>query len=213
MFLAVRREVERASRRLAQGPLPLDLASTVGRYRDGVVRLTGSFPRLLVGVSAARLQAEAERLQAAGVPTALAERVALSTWLPAALDVDDLARETGEAVDTVGAVYFVLGDALRLDWLRDRIADLPRGDRWQTEARAALRDELHEAHRALAGSVLRATDPGLAPADRVAQWSAASPLAVARYQQVLADIEAGATHDLTTLAVARRALRELGNPD
>jgi glutamate dehydrogenase len=213
MFLAVRREVERASRRLAQGPLPLDLAPTVARYRDGVVQLTESFPRLLVGASVARLRAEAERLQTAGVPGALAERVALSTWLPAALDVDDLARETGEAVDTVGAVYFALTDALRLDWLRDRIAELPRGDRWQTEARAALRDELHEAHRALTGAVLGATEPGTAPDERVARWSAASPLAVARYQQVLADIEAGATYDLTTLAVARRALRELGNPD
>jgi glutamate dehydrogenase len=213
MFLAVRREVERASRRLAQGPLVLDLAPTVERYRDGVARLTESFPRLLVGGSAERLRAEAARLQGAGVPSALAERVALCAWLPAALDVDDLARETGESVDTVGAVYFVLSDALRLDWLRDRIAELPRGDRWQTEARAALRDELHEAHRALAGSVLQATDASAAPTERVARWTAASPLAVARYQQVLTDIEAGAAYDLTTLAVARRALRELGNPD
>ena len=44
---------------------------------------------------------------------------------------------------------------LELHWLRDRIADLPRDDRWSALARAALRDDLYTLHRALTAEVLR----------------------------------------------------------
>ena len=114
-----------------------------------------------------------------------------------------------EPVAAVAGSYFALTNALRLDWLRDRIAELPRGDRWQTEARAALRDELHDAHRELAEAVLTTTDATLPPLDRVDAWSTAHALAVQRFLQMLTDIEAAGVFDLTTLGVARRALQEL----
>ena len=47
-----------------------------------------------------------------------------------------------------------VADRLGLDWIRDRVAALPRADRWQTEARAALRDDIADLHRALTESVL-----------------------------------------------------------
>jgi len=34
-------------------------------------------------------------------------------------------------------VFCVIGDRLRLDWLYDRIVDLPRADRWDALARNA----------------------------------------------------------------------------
>ena len=210
MFLAVRRQIERAARRLVQRADALELGPSVARYRPGVQELVDVCPTLLTGAPAARLDAEAEQLRAAGVPDWLAARVALAQWLPATLDVVELAERSHEPVTTVGGVYFALVDALRLDWLRDRIAELPRADRWQTEARAALRDELHDSHRELTEAILGETDAATPPADRVAAWSAAHALPVQRYLQVLTDIEATGVFDLTTLAVARRSLRELG---
>ena len=48
--------------------------------------------------------------------------------------------------------YFRLGSRLELNWLRDRIIELPRANRWQALARAALRDDLYH--------LLRAAHPG-----------------------------------------------------
>ena len=45
--------------------------------------------------------------------------------------------------------YFRSARRLELDWLRDRIIELPRANRWQALARAALRDDLYSLHRAL----------------------------------------------------------------
>ena len=51
-------------------------------------------------------------------------------------------------------VYFGIGSRLGLDWLRDRILELPRTDRWQSLARAALRDDLYRLHRSLTREIL-----------------------------------------------------------
>ena len=50
--------------------------------------------------------------------------------------------------------YFRLGSTLELNWLRDRIIELPRGNRWEALARAALRDDLYTLHRQLTQEVL-----------------------------------------------------------
>ncbi len=209
MFLAVRRQVERTARRLVQSRDPLALGPAVARYHEGARALVDALPSLLIGTCATRREADVEQLRAVGVPEPLAARVALAEWMPATLDIVDLAERSHEPVAVVAGTYFALTNALRLDWLRDRIAELPRGDRWQTEARAALRDELHDAHRQLAEVVLTTTDATQPPVDRVDAWSTARSLAVQRFLQMLTDIEAAGVFDLTTLGVARRALRDL----
>jgi glutamate dehydrogenase len=123
--------------------------------------------------------------------------------------IADLAMFRGVPLDTVGAVYFAVADRLRLDWLRDRIGDLPRADRWQTEARAALRDDLTDLHRALTEDVLASTDAAAPPAARVERWMETHGAAVSRYLGVVVDVEAGGVYDLATLGAVRRELRDL----
>ena len=53
-------------------------------------------------------------------------------------------------------MHFALGQRLGLDRLLARIIELPRDDRWQTMARAALRDDLHAVHAQLTAEVLGA---------------------------------------------------------
>ena len=102
-----------------------------------------------------------------------------------------------------------MADRLRLDWIRDRVAALPRADRWQTEARAALRDDIVDLHRSLTESVLATTSDDLEPSARIDAFVATHADAVARYRAVLSEIEAGGAFDLATLGAARRELREL----
>ena len=66
--------------------------------------------------------------------------------LISALDITAVARSTARPVVEVAEVYYTLDEYLKLDWLRDRILELPRDDRWQSLARAALREDLHVVH-------------------------------------------------------------------
>jgi len=97
---------------------------------------------------------------------------------------------------------------LDLHWLRDRIVELPREDRWSALARAALRDDVFSLHRALTAEVLRDGAPVADVEARVTEWVAANP-AAERCLQTLADIRVGRVYDLTTLPVAVREVRNL----
>src|SRR5262249_25643963 len=105
----------------------------------------------------------------------------------------------------------VVGDRLRLDWLRDRIVDdLPRDDRWHALARNALRDDCYGEHRAITTAVLRAAPPGDdadAAFDRRAKLHAG---AGERALAALDDVKAHGVYDLSPLSVALRELRNLG---
>ena len=57
---------------------------------------------------------------------------------------------------TVAAVYWQVFETLDLRWLWDAIGGLPRSDRWQTQARAALRDDLLAALAELTADALAA---------------------------------------------------------
>jgi glutamate dehydrogenase len=212
MFLTIRRTVERGARWLVRHGGALELGTTVGRFREPVASVVAALPDLLVGNDAEEYRVVAAGLCGDGVDRALAERVAALALAPPAFAIADVALALGLDVEEVARVHFALADRLRLDWLRDRVAALPRADRWQTEARAALRDDVADLHRTLTDAILRETDAGGAPAARIDQWIAEHADAVGRYRSVLADIEASGVFDLATLSAARRELRDLVDP-
>jgi glutamate dehydrogenase len=210
MFLGTRRLVERAARWLVRHVDRLDLEPTVSRFRAPVAEVVGRLADLVVGADAVASAATARELSSEGVPAELAARIA---WLdPAigALAIADVAAARHESVEVVGGVHFALTDRLRLDWLRDRIMALSRSDRWQTEARAALRDDVADLHRQLLEHVLDSpVSNRVSPGARADQWVRAHADELTRYRTVLADIEAGGVFDLATLGAARRELRQL----
>jgi glutamate dehydrogenase len=147
-------------------------------------------------------------LAAQGVPEDLARRVACLSDRFAALDIVGVAGATGKEIGEIAALHFLVGGRLHLHWLRDRIATLPRDNRWEAMARAALRDDLFSLHAELTADVLRGSD--LADADaRLEAWIDANRPLVERCLGILSDIRTGGTYDLTTLPVALRELRNL----
>ena len=93
----------------------------------------------------------------AGVPPELARRVAgMPSMLRAVRHRRGRRGDRSRARRRCCATYFRLGSRLELNWLRDRIIELPRANRWQALARAALRDDLFNLHRELTREVLEA---------------------------------------------------------
>ena len=125
------------------------------------------------------------RLTEAGVPEALAGRVAAQGALFSALDIVDIALATEHPVEEVAALHFEIGGNLHLHWLRDKIALLARDTRWAAMARAALRDDLFSLHAELTTDVLRAGG--------VDAWSSGKQAAVERAQEILGEIRSGGT--------------------
>ena len=202
MLLSSRRMVERSTRWLLRSrPRPLDIAAERERYGEGAKTVAGLLPGVLVEHEQENWRERVGRLTEAGVPEALAGRVAAQGALFSALDIVDIALATDHPVEEVAALHFEIGGNLHLHWLRDRIALLARDTRWAAMARAALRDDLFSLHAELTTDVLRAGG--------VDAWTVGKEAAVERAQEILAEIRSGGTFDLTTLPVALREVRNL----
>jgi glutamate dehydrogenase len=209
MLLEGRRLVERGSRWLLRNRRqPLDVAATAAFFAPGAAELYAAMPSLLAPDDRGPVAERAAELKAAGVPADLAERVACLPSMTAALDIVEVATEAGLDVTRVAMIHFQLGSRLHLHWLRDRIVGLPRGDRWQALARAALRDDLSGLHRALTADVLRSGPPGEGPVEQVDAWVAANS-AAERCLSTIADVRMGRVYDQTTLPVVVREVRNL----
>ena len=107
------------------------------------------------------------RFEAGGVPCRAGAESRRSTRSSPA-STSSRSPGTPAATSRPSATYFLLADRLRLDWLRDQIVGLPRDDRWHTMARATLRADLYDQHRALTADIMRRGRPeaGAGDADR-----------------------------------------------
>ncbi|MDI3263012.1 MAG: NAD-glutamate dehydrogenase [Fulvimonas sp.] len=131
-----------------------DIAANVARYQDRVRELARLLPGTLTAAGKERFQASEEAWRSRGMPEPLARRLAALAQLRPALDMVEVAERSGRPEAAVAQVFYELGEALDLEWLREQIEALPVEGRWHAQARGSLLDELNHQHRALAQQVL-----------------------------------------------------------
>ncbi|MEV6695953.1 NAD-glutamate dehydrogenase [Streptomyces sp. NPDC051453] len=205
-----RRLVERGTRWLLNNrPQPLQLAETIDFFREGVAEVWSAMPKMLRGADAEWYQSILDELTAAGVPEELAQRVAgFSSAFPT-LDIVAIADRTGKDPLAVAEVYYDLADRLSITQLMDRIIELPRADRWQSMARASIREDLYSAHAALTADVLTVGNGVSTPEQRFEAWQEKNAPILGRARATLEEIQSSDAFDLANLSVAMRTMRTL----
>ena len=205
-----RRLVERGTRWLLNNrPQPLQLAETIDFFKDGVARVWAELPKLLRGADLEWYQRIYDELSGAGVPDELAQRVALFSSAFPALDIVAVGDRVGKDAMDVAEVYYDLADRLRITQLMDRIIELPRADRWQSMARASIREDLYAAHAALTADVLAVGNGGSTPEQRFKAWEEKNAAILARARTTLEEIQSSESFDLANLSVAMRTMRTM----
>ncbi|SEL62268.1 NAD-glutamate dehydrogenase [Streptacidiphilus jiangxiensis] len=210
MRLHSRRLVERATRWLLNNRRqPLDIAETIEVFRERVNLVWSKVPELVRGSDLEWFASVRDELLEAGVQEELAVKIAgLSSVFPS-LDIIETADRHGAEVLDVAEVYYDLGSRLQIAELLDRIIELPRTDRWQSMARAAIREDLFAAHATLTADLLGYGEPGATPEERFQAWVEANATLVNRAKTTLDDIRTSESYDLANLSVAMRVIRTL----
>jgi len=205
-----RRLVERGTRWLLNNrPQPLELQETVDFFSERVEQVWSQLPKLLRGADLDWYQKIHDELTDAGVPEELATRVAgFSSAFPT-LDIVSVADRMGKEPLEVAEVYYDLADRLRITQLMDRIIELPRADRWQSMARAAIREDLYAAHAAVTADVLAVGNGSDTPHQRFKLWEQKNAALLARARATLDEIHNSDSFDLANLSVAMRTMRTL----
>ncbi|HUF99995.1 MAG TPA: NAD-glutamate dehydrogenase domain-containing protein, partial [Ilumatobacter sp.] len=204
MYLDCRRTAERCSLWFLRNRRPpVDIGAEVVKFRGPIQELAPQLRACLKGPMARAATNLLKKREAAGVPSDLAERSLVWRLLHTCFDVVEIAEARGIAPVEAAGAYWELFDRLELLWLWDAIGALPRADRWQTQARGALRDDLLMALADLTKSVLDHPDRS------VPAWMAANGRSFERAAAMLTQIRRTDTFTITNLSVALRQLRNL----
>jgi glutamate dehydrogenase len=210
MRLQVRTLLERASRwTVTHRRHPMDSEATVDYFDTAVQSVVVALPDLVTGGERELYDERRGSLVEEGVSEDLASMVAALPPAYAALGVVETARRYDTDPVEVAKVHFVVGDRLGIGALAQRILTLPRDDRWQTMARAALRDDLHSVHAQITAQVLGCTDGADDPDQRIKHWSETEGVALGRASSTLEEIWADEKPDLARLSVGLRVVRTL----
>ena len=181
----------------------IDIAAAVAQFQPGMERLAIAMEPALTGRMLAIVHSkEASRL-AAGVPEALAEQAGVWPLMHIGFDLVEVSTAYGRPLSEVAAVHWQVFDRLDLTWLWEGIGTRPRSDRWQTQARSALRDDLLTAMAELTTAVFESSGGS------VDEWLAANERTVSRVLGMFTEIRRAESYDLTTLSVALRQVRNL----
>jgi glutamate dehydrogenase len=210
MRIEMRTLVERASRWLVNNRRPpLDSQATVDYFREPVQQLMADLPSLLTGRELRAYEARMARLVDEGVPDDLASKVAVLHPAYQLLGIREIADRVELDPVEVTRLHFALGERLGLPDLVSRILALPRDDRWQTMARAALRDDVYAVHAQLTAQVLRNTDRSDTMPARIQEWEDSDSVVVSRAASTLEEICADDNADLARMSVGLRVVRGL----
>ena len=183
----------------------LDIAANVERYQAHVSELRRALPAALTDTGRGDFESSQEKWEGLDLPAELAVRLARLSELRAALDMVEVAQQSGAPIAKVASVFYELGEALDLEWLRDQIEALPVEGHWHAQARGSLLDELNHQHRALALQVLSLTGDrtDMSP---VQAWLERDDATLKYTRAMLAEILAqNADYPIASVAVRRLA--------
>ncbi|MGW6709767.1 NAD-glutamate dehydrogenase [Streptomyces sp. NPDC054956] len=205
-----RRLVERGTRWLLNNrPQPLQITETIEFFAERVEQVWSDLAKLVRGADLEWYEAVMAELIGEGVPEELAAKVAgFSSAFPT-LDIVAISDRTGVEPLAVAEVYYDLADRLDITQLMDRIIDLPRADRWQSMARASIREDLFAAHAALTADVLSVGNGDSTPEERFKAWEEKNSAIIGRARTTLDEIQGSDDFDLANLSVAMRTMRSL----
>ena len=208
MRIQFRNLVERGTRWvLANRRSPIDVGAVVEELADDVARIKESISELQVGRGKERFDSMCARYTEAGVDQELATVVATAQVTYQSLDIATNAQRLGADVIDVAAVHFQLAEETGIDLLRAHIGALPRTDRWETMARSAMREDLHQLQSRLTAQAMSCGGPDASPSERVAAWAAELP-EIAATEQTLSEVVA-AEPEIARISVGLRSLRAL----
>ena len=181
------------------------LADTVAHYREGIETIAAALDDLLSDEAAAARQSRLAELTAAGVPEALARRIASLPALAAAPDAVLVADRTARPVAQVAATYFATGAFFRVDRIAKAARTIQVTDYFDRLALDRALDSIGEAERQLTAEMMG--NGAIGPA-AVEVWVGERGGEVERIRAAVHDI-AGTGLTLSKLSVAASLLGDL----
>ncbi|MBG6182087.1 glutamate dehydrogenase [Arthrobacter sp. CAN_A214] len=183
----------------------------VAAFKPLIAPLRSKLASYVRGCDLARVEQWSARAEEWGLPEGIGQHWAEQFESFALLDIAISTRRVDEPVEEIARVYYAVYDRFEVDNLLERITKLPRSDRWQALARAALRDDLYSTVADISVAVLRASRElcGGDASLRLKEWEAQNADQLKRASNMFAEVNRLERDDISSLSVALRLLRSI----
>ena len=209
-LLGLSRVLERTTRWLLQNvSAELPTTEVIATHHEGLSLLRYRLPEILQGEDKRTFDKLVTDIKEVGADDEVARELITLRFLDQLLEILRVARDTGsDPVDTARAFYRT-SDALKVPWLRHSIVRTAGNDRWEQRAAQALADDLTRAHHNVVVQIMRSRTAGV-DIDRVTErLLRAREREVARFRDLLAEIQQEPSLSLAGLSVAVREISAL----
>ncbi len=181
------------------------LETIVAHYKEGIGQVEAALDHALSKQAAAARDARVAELTKAGVPDALARRMANLRVLKAAPDIVLVADRAKKAVGEVAATYFATEAFFQLDRVAGAAGNIVVSDYFDRLALDRALDSIGDAERRLTAAMV---GNGVAGAGAVEEWVKPRQAEVERIRSAIHEI-AGSGLTLSKLSVAASLLGDL----
>ncbi len=210
VHLDIRRLLDRAVRWvLSQGNAARPIAEIVAEFKPLMDPMRARLLDYLRGDDRERVMHWLEKARSWELPEDLAHRWAELFESFVLLDIAKIVQLSPEPVENIAHVYYSVFNRFHADSLLERITKLPRKDRWQALARAALRDDLYSTVSDMTTAVLATTPPDMPSEERLAAWEGQNVEQLGRAKSMFDEVNALEADDMASLSVALRLLRSI----
>ncbi|WP_104199768.1 NAD-glutamate dehydrogenase [Cryobacterium sp. Y29] len=208
IHLDIRRLLDRAVRWQVNQGTSMPVGAVIVAYKPQIALVRAHLGDYLQGADRGRLETQEQKAREWGLPDDLGRRWSELFEAYALLDVAMIAARANVQVTRVAEIYYTIYNRFGVDNLLERITKLPRKDRWQALARAALRDDLYSTVADMTRSVLDETHAGTAD-ERLLAWEELNAEQLGRARSVFDEVNSLAQDDMASLSVAVRLLRSI----
>jgi len=202
--------IRRATRWFLRNRKPnLEIQKAIDNFAPSITILMKQLPKLLDGPDKEAYDSAVYYLMEQGVPEKLAQKVASCNAMFTSLDIVESSHKYELSLEEVAMTYYLLGNRLELNMLRELMNTYAVENQWDELARAGFRDDLDRVQRKLCARVLTAKskdgkEKGIE--ERINHWISRHLFLIERWQKLLNDIKASETSGFVSYSVVLREL-------
>jgi glutamate dehydrogenase len=189
----------------------VSIGETVRTYSAGFAALRGRFSGLVSPLEAEAVEARIGLLRKAGVPSDVAEDVAILPLLSAVPEIVLLAQGQHVSAEDAARIYFAMGALVGLDRLRSLANRIIAADHWDRLALRRIVDDLYSAQRLLACDALARARSLPAGGSVVEGWAKLRHDDIERTASFLSELERGGEATIAKLALANSQIQKLAS--
>lgn len=205
LYMLFRRVLDRAVRYFLIYRPDYDLTETIEAMAPVLEDLRTQLPDVLVGAEAQLYAEKKQEYLDAGVEESLASWGAGLLPLVRMLDVIHIAQSYDADPRAVARLYFQAADMVGFAALMAKVRALPQADRWESLARASLREDLYAVLTDLVSVIVEQAEGDLAGVDLDAWFTSGGDVA----ERALESLRGALVVDEPNLAVLSVAVRKL----